>query len=439
MGISALVVIVLLLWWRKEKQSAHPNIVLITIDTLRSDHCSAYGYFRETTPRMARVAKEGARFELVYSPTSSTEPSFTTLFTSQYPISHGVLSNGYGVPPDLKMLAEILKENNYTTAGFVSSFVLDSKFGMNQGFLSYDDQFDAVGASSDTKVYHNQKVEGGFDRRADKTTDKVLAWLNEKRGRPFFLWVHYFDPHQPYVPPDSYLKKFLPAGASDLDQQIAAYDGEIRFVDDQMGRVLDVLDSEKFSSDSLVIITADHGEGLKQHGRMGHSWQIYEEAIRVPLVFYWPGQISPRTISGGSVGLIDVTPTILEIAGMKSAIPGFQGMSLASYVRGEPSPDPDRKMYIQRRRYEKLKGDKFGIRYKNWKYIEAMEQDTRELYDLTLDPGELTNLFPQNPEKSNELSAFIESWKKKYHKNRTPFQVLSDEDRERLKALGYVQ
>ncbi len=378
------IAILLILWLSTERGSGLPNIVFITIDTLRSDHCSAYGYFRDTTPRMNRIASEGARFEVAYSPTSSTEPSFTTLFTSQYPIAHGVLSNGYGVPQDLKMLAEILQENKYVTAGFVSSFVLDSKFGMNQGFLTYDDRFDEEGASSKTRVYHNQKVKGGFDRRADKTTDSVIQWLKSaQKSRPFFLWVHYFDPHQPYVPPDSYLKKFLPDGSNedDLEKQIAAYDGEIRFVDDQMGRIFDLLDQEKLTQKTLVVITGDHGEGLKQHGRMGHSWFIYEEAVRIPLIFRWPERITARTISGGPVGLIDVTPTVLELAGIKMSQSDFQGISLLRYIRGEATPSPDRKIHLQRRRYESLKGDKFGIRYTNWKYIEAKDQGTRELYD----------------------------------------------------------
>ena len=339
-AILIAVAIALFIFLRREKELELPNIVLITIDTLRSDHCSAYGYTRDTTPNMNRIAKEGCRFEMVYAPSASTEPSFTTLFSSQYPISHGVLFNGAAVPQDLKMLAEILQENKYKTAAFVSSFVLHSKFGMNQGFVTYNDQFEEEGSSSKSKTYHNQKVEGGFDRRADKTTDSALEWLKEsKRSQPFFLWIHYFDPHQPYVPPDSYLQQFLPPGTpeKDLARQIAAYDGEVRFVDDQMNRVFNYLDQQKLNDNTLLVITADHGEGLKQHGRMGHSWLIYEEAIRVPLIFRWPGKISPRIVAGGPVGLIDVTPTILEIAGIKISKPDFQGMSLTRYIRGQRS------------------------------------------------------------------------------------------------------
>ena len=181
-----------------------PNIVLITIDTLRADHCSVYGYGLGTTPRLGKLAREGARVETAYVPMPSTGPAHASLFTSRYPLAHRVLKNGHVLDDEYPVLAEMLERAGYRTAAFVSSFVLDDRFGFGQGFDSYDDDFrGANGSYKNMQHWEGIEVPGEFDRRANETTDRAISWLrkNGRRGG-FFLWLHYMDPHEPYDQPE---------------------------------------------------------------------------------------------------------------------------------------------------------------------------------------------------------------------------------------------
>ena len=224
-----------------------PNVVLITIDTLRADHTSAYGYHLPTTPYLERLAQEGIRIENAYAPMPTTLPSHVNIFTSQSPILHGILKNGRIVPEDQKLLAEVLKEHGYRTAAFVSSFPLNHVFGLDSGFDTYDDDFTSVDSSmSPRDQFEGNDVSGPRDRRANETTDRVVRWLdrNTNDGK-FFLWVHYFDPHEPYDPPAVLRKKYLPSEwkPRDLRRPIALYDGEVEFTDRELERLMQKLDA----------------------------------------------------------------------------------------------------------------------------------------------------------------------------------------------------
>jgi arylsulfatase A-like enzyme len=441
----------------KEEQAKDrfPNIVLVVLDTTRKDHCSAYGYWRDTTPHLREFTAQGVRFDLAYSPTATTAPTHATIFTSLYPVAHRVIKNGVNLQEYHQTLAEFLSAKGFETAAVVSSFVLDAKFGFEQGFSFYDDDLDPNESVWAPKVWEDHIIEGGFDRRADYTTHRVVRWLRERRdpARPFFLFVHYFDPHLPYQPPEPFRSRFGPApppgGQMDLEDTINQYDGEIAFTDQELGRLLDALRRMGLEEETLVLIASDHGEGLMQHGVLSHGPVIYEEAVRVPLLIRWPDHLPPGRVLSEPVEMVDLAPTIFDLIGVEPEGWTTHGQTLAAALRDEASLDPDRPIYLHRRHYDagvigrvkkiRVKGEMFGIRRGNWKYIIADELGTRELFDLKLDAGELRNVLFDYPDITARLASELEQWKRT-HSRALPVQDdLSDEDIERLRSLGYVQ
>jgi arylsulfatase A-like enzyme len=425
-----------------------PNVLLVTIDTLRDDHCSVSGYELQTTPTLEALARDGARMELSYAPTATTGPTHASILTSLYPIAHGVLKNGMSLDEGFPTLAETLSASGYRTAGVVSSFVLDAKFGYGQGFDVFEDDFEPATATITRNMFQGVPVDGAFDRPADRTTEEAVYLLKQfvRGDEPFFLFVHYFDPHAPYVPPEPFAS-LHPSGSADdaLAQKIRAYDGEISFSDREIGKLLQVLEESDLERDTLVVVTADHGEGLMQRGHMHHGVHIYEEAVRVPLLFRWPGKIEAGRTLGEPVELIDLMPTILELVGVE---PGdaFHGRSLAGALAGGESLDPQRSVFLHRRHYEPRRigdiavaGEKFGIRVGPWKYIVGEEEGTRELFNLQEDPGELVNVCERFPAVADELQEKLAAWKEAFGREDGGLETLSPEDLERLKALGYVE
>src|SRR6185436_6011947 len=334
-----------------------PNLVLVTIDTLRADHTTPYGYGRDTTPVLARLAREGVAVDLAYAPMATTGPSHAALLTSRYPVSLGYLRNGQRLDEAQTTLAERLRAAGYRTSAAVSSFVLDRRLGFAQGFGTYDCRCDRARATATIERWEGLTVPAGFDRRADETTDVALAWLARRgRDRPFFLWVHYFDPHHPYSPPAPYDRRFAPPpAATGLPRRaVALYDGEIAFTDHQLGRLLDAIDAEGLAARTLVVVTADHGEGLMQHGHMGHGLHLYEEAVRVPLVFRWPGSLPAGALVPGPVEHVDLVPTVLDLLGLPRGGGEIEGQSLAAALRGQAGTagrDSRRTVFLQRRLY----------------------------------------------------------------------------------------
>ncbi|MGE4605468.1 MAG: sulfatase [Myxococcota bacterium] len=443
-----------------------PNIVLITIDTLRADHCSAYGYANETTPALQRLASAGARFETAYAPTSETAPSHASIFTGLYPVSHGLIKNGLSLSQEHETLAETLLANGYQTAAFVSSFVLKGKFGWSQGFSSYRDDFDASGATTKFESWEGHRVDEAFDQRGDVTTRAVTRWLWERdRDRPFFVFVHYFDPHSPYEPPIEFEQKFeLPApgevgsvrARADWRRLVRRYDGEIAFVDQEIGRLLDVLDREGLSDGTLVVVTADHGEGLMDHRFMLHGIDVYQESVLVPLLFRWPEKIAAGQLHSAPVELVDLVPTILDLAGVEArsdlASPdepaassrGRPGHSLAAAMRDGASLDSERPVFVYRRPFPDtyvegihVNGDLYGIRVGKWKLIVGEKEHRRELYDLERDRDESNNVVAENPDVAAALEGRLERFKQQYRASDAVPRV-SEQDRKGLEALGYT-
>ena len=453
-------------------QGGPVNVLLISIDTVRADHTSLNGYERETTPTLAALAKQGVRFAAAYAPTATTAPSHASLFTSLYPPTHRVIKNGRTLADEHETLAEVLTRWGYQCGAVVSSFVLNHKFNFDQGFDSWDDDFSQAISPEGVRAWEGRRIEAKFYGRADDTTRRAIAWLEARADdKPFFLFVHYYDPHDPYDPPPGFRERFQPPtkGRSprSLESIIASYDGEIAYTDQEIGRLLDALDSLGLTDETLVVATGDHGEGLMEHSHLTHGVHIYEEAVRVPLVMRWPGQIAAGRSVSIPVELTDVAPTILELVSPGvGALPGrgaeaarwdelmrdeagaARGRSLAPLLSSSVETLDEtaiRPVFFYRRHYDGAmvglvwaEGEKFGLRDGRWKYIRGNAAQSGELYDLEADPGERDDLSARLPEIARRLSQTLDEWRRSVSREDPATESLPAEDRAKLEALGYV-
>jgi arylsulfatase A-like enzyme len=438
--------------------SRRPNVLLVTLDTTRADHTSAYGYDRPTTPRLEELARDGVQFDAAYAPIPNTLPSHVSMMTGLLPSSHGTTQNGIPLAKGVPTLAEVLARAGYRTAAFLGSFAVSAVFGLNRGFSSYDEDFTDGRCPWKNSRWNGYDTKGKFCRRGDLTRKRVVRWLaaNGYLGRagrphagrrpPFFVWVHFFDPHSPYAPLRKQAALFPPRGSppTRLDRLIAKYDAEIHFADQEMGKLLDRLRAAGQLRNTLVIVVGDHGEGLMQHGWMMHGLQIYEEAVRVPFVLRWPARLPRGRRIKAPVEIVDLTPTVLALLGLPA--PGrFDGINLADAATGAASLDPLRAVRLQRRTYQgkgeariEIRGEKYGVRVGDWKYIEAPDEHTYELYDLALDPGETRNLAAVKPDERIALSAVLDRWVGRSVAKSTRPQI-DPENARKLEALGYVE
>lgn len=429
-----------------------PNVVLVSVDTLRADALGAYGGVIGT-PAFDQLAREGVVFEQAYAPTPATASSHATLFTGQEPQRHGVLRNGESLGKDASPLAEIFRAHGYATGGFASSFVLDPRFGWSRGFDHYDAEIAEAGATMGKSTpypgaFWSAERFGGFDRRATATTDAARRWL-ETAPEPFFLFVHYFDPHAPYVPPAVFAERAaslripldgreMPSvGPVQLEQLIRRYHGEVLYIDDSLAALLDAA-TRRGKRPTIVAVTADHGEGLGQHRWVEHAVHLYEEQVRVPLVLRAPGVPAGRRIAT-PVALADVAPTLLELAGLPVPAP-IDGRSLAPAALGKQELDARPIFGVRRLVSEEAgwdRGVKLSVRNGRWKYIWASDQP-HELYDLDADPHERSDVLGAHPDVAAELRGLLER-----HVAALPqpheAAPLSDETRKALQALGYVE
>jgi len=326
----------------RRARDPRPNVLLVSMDTTRADHLSAYGYPRPTSRFLTSLAEQGVRVEAAYSPSATTGPSHASLFTALPPIAHGVRKNGHTLADPHETLAERLSSAGYETGAVVSSFVLSREFGYDQGFADYDDDVSRADTPEATMVWEGRTVDGRFYGSADDTTDRALRWLRERSHPedPFFLFVHYFDPHDPYLPPADYRPPFDPTRkeALKLNRTIFLYDTLLAFTDREIGRLLEALEREGLADDTLVVVTGDHGEGLMTHGHMYHGVHVYEEAVRVPLIVRWPGRVPAGRVVAAPFAIVDLAPAILELAGVESA-DALGARGLAARLLGEPVED----------------------------------------------------------------------------------------------------
>jgi arylsulfatase A-like enzyme/Flp pilus assembly protein TadD len=393
------------------------NVVLISIDTCRADHLSCYGFKRATTPHIDAVARDGVVFQQALSPVPITTPAHSSMLTGTYPPTHGVrLNNGQRLADSNVTLAESLRQAGYQTAAFIGGFPLDPQFGLNQGFDTYNSEFTV---KSETSSSHSE-------RSAEEVSLPALAWLDHNHAKPFFLFLHYYDAHLSYKPPEPFATTF----ADDL------YAGEIAYVDRWIGQVVDRLHALHAYDDTLLIITADHGESRGDHGERAHCIFIYQSTQHVPLVIRAPHGASGRRIDT-PVSLVDLVPTVLDLCGLQPP-ERVQGVSVRAGLEGRPLPGRSRPLYC-----ESLEAAQFqcsgltGLREGSWKYIRAPRQ---ELYDLSKDPGEARNVIEQEGPVALRLRESLETLLQEYASAASPPDAAAaDPDAvKRLQSLGYV-
>ncbi len=351
-----------------------PNLILVTVDTVRADHLGCYGDRDAVTPTFDRLAGEGIRFDAASSSVPLTLPSHATVLSGLLPPHHGLRNNGVGaLPPGTATLTTLLKGAGYRTGGFVGAFVLDRRFGLAQGFEVYDDKI-----PRDPQAGVSLEAE----RPGQEVVDRALAWLARQDDRPFFLWVHLYDAHAPYTPP--------PAWAARHPGR--PYDGEISEVDEQVGRLLVELDHSGLAGKTVVAVAADHGESLGEHGELTHGLLLYEPTLRVPLILRAPGRLTPRVVRS-PVSLADLAPTLAGLLGRTFAGPGVRprdGRDLSADLLDGREP-PSGEVYAESR-YPAIFGwsPLSALRRRDLKYISA---PSPELYDLGKDPKETANLL----------------------------------------------
>ncbi len=363
------------------------DLLLVTVDTLWADHVGAYGARPSPTPTLDRLAREGVRFATAIAPTPLTLPSHATLLTGLEPPRHGVRHNGlYRLDEEVVTLAERLRESGRATAAFVSSFALARPHRLDQGFDRYDDTMTAR--------------EGRFDyeRRAGAVTDAALAWLAERR-EPFFLWIHYYDPHAPYRPPSPFAEAFPGA----------PYAGEIAYADAEIGRLLAALQESGRLDRTLVAVTADHGESLGEHLEADHSYTVYGAATRVPLILRGPGVPAGRVVDG-VVGSADVAPTLLGRLGLpplSTADGDVDGRDLARFWAEGAAP-PEGVAYAETLATKLDLGwsPVHAVRSREHLYVRVPRP---ELYDVVRDPGELENLLEGDDAEASAVAARLDA------------------------------
>jgi len=400
------------------------NIVLFTIDTLRADHLECYGYGRVKTPQINQLASEGVLFEHNIVQTPLTLPSHTSIHTGTYPLYHGIRDNGgFYVDESQVTLAESLKQREYVTGAFVAAFVLDSRWGLDQGFDYYFDNFDLT-------KYKKVSLDA-VQRRGDEVLTEAYKWLDENKQQKFFAWIHLYDPHTPYDPPEPYKTEYG-------GRPFGLYDGEIAYVDQLMGEFRQYMEENGLWENTLIIFTSDHGESLGEHKENAHGFFIYDSAVRVPLIIRFPqAKLSGRRITN-QVRSVDLMPTVLGLAG--SAIPdSVQGESLLPILLGDEKEDM-RLAYSETYwpNYHYGWSELKSVRKGQTKFISAPKP---ELYDVWQDPGELTNMVNARASLGNELQRELDALVAKYSVEgieEVKPQKVDQDSLEKLQALGYL-
>lgn len=364
------------------------HLLLVTIDTLRADRIGAYGSTTVATPNLDRIARDGAIALHTAAQVPLTRPSHISLFTSLYPAEHGVRDNvSAPLRNDAPVLAEVLQQRGFRTAAFVSSIVLSKQSGLSRGFASYSDRFEI--AEDDARFLNT------IQKRGDATVAEATAWLSGTGSERRFAWVHLYDPHDPYEPPEPYASKY--AGR--------LYDGEVAWSDELVGRLDSALAAAGLRDDTLLIVTSDHGEGLEEHGEAVHGFFVYETTLHVPLLMRGPGVV-PGTRVEPVTRTIDVMPTALDLLGLRDAIPAhISGRSLKPALDGTAIADEPAFAESLVPLIHYGWSDLRTVRDGRWKYILAPRP---ELYDLARDPGERQNLADREPQRARALRAGLE-------------------------------
>ena len=433
-----------------DPQPRPQNAIFVVVDTLRADHLGCYGYARATSPHVDALAAEGVRFERAYATAPWTKPSVASMITGLHPSALGIETIFSKLPAEVDTLAEMLRDAGYRTAGAVSHLMLSNQIEMGFG-QGYD-------------VYLESEARGHDHVSTDGIAAQALRLLRELAddGRPFLLFVHFFDPHFDYLDVPE-IEFAAPRGAllsggesiielrariGELGEQDFGflrdrYDEEIRRTDAGIGRVLAALRELSLEDETLVVLAGDHGEEFGERGWIGHTPSLHEEVIRVPLLLRAPG-LAPRVV-GEPVSLVSLTPTILELLGIELAGRSLQGRSIAGLVRGEATRQPkpvfsEIRFPLQDARIWPRPLDARALVGRRFKLIADDAAGTLRLYDLQADPGERVDLAPERPELTAELLARLRDWQRSASRPgpRASDVELSERDLELLRDLGYA-
>ena len=410
-------------WMGPAQQRGKTPVVLITIDTLRADRLPEYGYTKAKTPNISALARDGVVFNEAYVQAPITLPSHASILTGTYPMFHRVQDVVGRLRDGVPTLATVLKKADYATGAFVGATVLSSRWMLNRGFDRYDDHFDA---QEGLRQVDFDRIE----RKADDVMDPAIAWLGTVEKRPFFLWVHLYDPHDPYAPPAPFASEF----------RDRPYDGEVAYVDFVLGKLFQTLKQRGLYESSLIVFTADHGESLGEHQEAHHGYFIYEASLRVPLIFKLPAGQFRGTRVANIVRSVDIAPTVLQHLQITPP-PTIQGESLLAMTAGKRA-GASLSAYAESY-YPKIHfnwSPLFSLRSGQYKYIDAPQA---ELYDVPADPGEANNLIKTHQAVANKLKAELQGLQKRYasdvvEASETAARQLDPETMARLKSLGYV-
>ena len=431
------------------RQLPLPHIFLVTIETFRADHASLYGYSRETTPNLAKMAAEGAVFTRHYAQAPYTRPSLSSLVTSRYPVSLGITENLPPLPSSAVTMAERLAEGGYVTGGFVAQFLLSAHYGFNQGFHYF---------------YHHAN-----DTSVDVVFDDLLPWSERHLPDNTFVWTHLFDPHGPYRPPAEFATTFqedplwkgdlatvaagkgkltgafVPAYVEEPGQlqrrdYVARYDAELAYVDQRLGKLMDWIEAQGISEQSLVIVTADHGESMTDHGRYFCHGSLYDHDLHIPLVVWAPGRIPAGKVVGERTAHLDILPTILDYAGLPKAA-GLKGASLRAMVESDGKAAQPFTVAVTGQ------GEGQGVAVYSEDQLTILVDvagKPTEAYELASDPNQRLNLLPGRQADADRIAAAYRTWmaaqlKDDAAKPKPKAKPKSTEEEEMLRQLGYLE
>ena len=405
----------------------YPNILLIIMDTVRADHLSVYNYSIDTTPNLKKLAENSVVFENAISPSSWTLPSHSSVFTGRDSSKHNANKLNQLLSKKEITIAEILNEKGYNTAGFVGGLYIKSKYGFGQGFKTYDDRLDffsylhtfnklsvryiisAISIKFETFIFNRDN-----ERTAEETNKRIFKWLDKNKEQPFFMFINYFDAHHPYNRGQEF-KEQIDSNAKNIDEEIIKYDIEIFYLDRQIGELLKKLDELGIKNNTIIIVTADHGEEFGEHGGVYHGRTLYEEVIHVPLIIYYPKEFSPKIIEK-RIGIINIFSTILDI--LKMRIPeNIDSISLLPLIKNEGEYNGEYVLSeLEIDKYESIYNiiiDQKAVSYGNyWKLIEVNPERGRYVsgfFNLESDPQEKENLYGNYSEEKEFLKEFLQT------------------------------
>jgi arylsulfatase A-like enzyme len=407
-------------WEGSEKP---PNILFISVDTLRADHLGCYGYDRPTSPNTDRLAASGTVFDNAQASASWTLPGLASVLTSYYSSTHRCWSFASRLDPSFPTLTEQLRDAGYDTACVTSHIYLATRYGLQQGFVHFDDSF------------AHPEVDPKDSITSERVSDEGVLFLEQKASAleqdvPWFLWLHYFDPHGVYLPHEGFSEQF------GLVEEIDLYDGEIAFTDFHVGRVLDALDRLGLTDDTVVVFFSDHGEEFGDHGGYRHGHDLHRELVQVPLVMRVPG-VAPGRVSN-MVRTVDVMPTLLELAGLP-APEGIEGSSFLAGLREGRWRSLPALQEISLNESDSM----VSVVHEDWRLIQHLITREVELYDLAADPLEETNVAALHPDKVEELKLVLERMIQAAARRAEDFDKASDlgltqGQMDALRGLGYL-